>query len=1133
MQNSMSDRNLLFGILAVQNDLISQDDLIHAMNAWLLESSKSIGQILVDQSRLDQVDCDLLDQMIRRHIAKNSGDLKKAIGAISSAEYFIDSLKQLNHSDLQVGIATIKLGEADYSNKSDSKPKMSDGGVKNHQGTDSSNRRAKQKPEGGWKAGRFRVIRPLGGGGMGKVYEGYDDEELGRRVAIKMLHEDRFMDHDRLERFRIKLRKEGEINGNLEHPNIIPVYGLGTTDDGRPFYVMRFIDRINLHQAIRNFHADKPLLYDPAKEDPTLNNGIEKSDAGQMEETILAVPDVMKKKAGTNQINSHKMKFHRLSGSQNLAFRELLERFTDICDAIDYAHSKRVLHRDLKPGNIMLGEHGETLVIDWGLAKTQVGEANEKLNEEESQALIVDSDMLDDESQHGELKGTMGYMAPEQLSGDLTKFNETTDVFSLGAILFEILTGHAPFLDKEKRYELDQIRDVRKRAERLLSFIEKESKTPRQVNHTIPRPLASICAKALTANQADRYQTANALAFDVEKWLAGEPVSAYSENVFERCRRWARKHRSIVAMMASSFVILAGGSIFYAIELGKYSNDLANKNLEVERQRSISDMNEKLAIDSVRRFAEAVSQEPQLKNLPELAELREKLLNEPVRFYRNLTAVSKNSAASGQNSLQKIGDGAFELGKLLYELGNQEEAFKSYQQALENYQEIGLLKPNDNTAQLGIAKCYHSIGRILNFRNEIDNAIVSYKKALYILKHISESDPDNIVYALALASTYNNLGNIAHDQRSSDEFDYHLKAADIRERMGRKYPENPKPKLDLAATFLNLGNSYKDIHQDEKGLEYYRKSVKVYESLLVNDHNNTEIINHLAKSIHNIAVWLADRNRPQEALVDYIKVLKYQETNVISHPSTVEYLKDYSGTNYNIGNLYLSLGRTDDAFSSFQKAIKIQQEIIQLNPTNVVYQIELSSTLNSTAMLYRKLGNRKEALSNHLRAIDIQRNLYLTSKSTTQMKNSLADNLNEVAWWIALNPGQSLEIYQQAIHLSKESISMKPIGLVYADTLALAQYRAGFFNDALDTIKKLRSGLKPITDSDVTPSHLAILSLCLFKTDHKTDAMKSYNQMVMIIQKDKYKSDLDSQALFKECTVTIYPTDLPLDPFQK
>jgi len=265
MNNLNSDTNLLFGILAVQNDLIKQDDLIHAMNSWVLERSKTIGQILVEQSRLDQADCDLIDQMIRRHIAKNSGDLKKAIGAISSAEYVIASLKQLNDSDLQLGIPTVNLGEADHSNKSDSKPKMSDGEVKNHPGTESSNRRVKQKPEGGWKAGRFRVIRPLGGGGMGKVYEGYDDEELGRRVAIKMLHEDRFMDHERLERFRIKLRKEGEINGNLEHPNIIPVYGLGTTDDGRPFYVMRFIDRINLHQAIRNFHADKPLLYDPSK----------------------------------------------------------------------------------------------------------------------------------------------------------------------------------------------------------------------------------------------------------------------------------------------------------------------------------------------------------------------------------------------------------------------------------------------------------------------------------------------------------------------------------------------------------------------------------------------------------------------------------------------------------------------------------------------------------------------------------------------------------------------------------------------------------------------------------------------------------------------------------------------------
>jgi tetratricopeptide (TPR) repeat protein len=351
--------------------------------------------------------------------------------------------------------------------------------------------------------------------------------------------------------------------------------------------------------------------------------------------------------------------------------------------------------------------------------------------------------------------------------------------------------------------------------------------------------------------------------------------------------------------------------------------------------------------------------------------------------------------------------------------------------------------------------------------------------------------------------------------------------------MIRKYPENPQPKLDLAATFLNLGNSYKDIHQDEKGLEYYRKSVKVYESLLNKDATNTEVINYLAKSLHNIAVWLADRNRPQEALNDYLKVLKFQESNVISHPSTVEYLKDYSGTNYNIGNLYLSLGRIDDAFSSFQKAIKIQQEIIQLNPTNIVYQIELASSYNAIALLYRKLDNRKDALSYHLRAIDIQRGFYLANKSTSQMMDSLADNLNDVAWWIALNPGQGLEIYQQAIHLSKESVSMKRKGPAYAYTLALAQYRAGFFNDALDTIDKLRRGLKPITDSDVTPSHLAVLSLCLYKTDHKMDAMKSYNQMVMIIQKDKYESDLDSQALFKECTVTIYPTDLPLDPFQK
>src|SRR5262249_5103443 len=161
---------------------------------------------------------------------------------------------------------------------------------------------------------RFRVLRPHARGGLGEVFVAHD-EELHREVALKEI-QDRHAD-DPPSRARFLL--EAEITGGLEHPGIVPVYGLGTYADGRPFYAMRFIKGDSLKDAIEVFHqADRPGR-DPAE--------------------------------------------------RTLALRALLRRFTDVCNAVAYAHSRGVLHRDLKPGNVMLGKYGETLVVDWGLAK--------------------------------------------------------------------------------------------------------------------------------------------------------------------------------------------------------------------------------------------------------------------------------------------------------------------------------------------------------------------------------------------------------------------------------------------------------------------------------------------------------------------------------------------------------------------------------------------------------------------------------------------------------------------------------------------------------------------------------------------------------------------------------------------
>ncbi len=293
-------RNMLFGLLALHNNFIDRDGLLAAFNGWIADKSKPLGQLLRDRGALSPARYAVLEQLVEEHIQQHGCDPERSLAEIKVVPEVRKHLERVADLDFQCTLMSVDAATDDDAD-ADQDPDAT---------ADHTEQAESVDPEG-----RFQIVRFHDKGALGEVYLARD-QQLNRIVALKRIRHAHSADKDRRARFVV----EAEITGRLEHPGIVPVYGLGAFDDGRPFYAMRFIRGDNLKAAIDQFHKDEQAGRDP--------------------------------------------------GARTLALQKLLRRFLDVCNAIAYAHSRGVVHRDLKPGNIMLGQYGETLVVDWGLAKS-------------------------------------------------------------------------------------------------------------------------------------------------------------------------------------------------------------------------------------------------------------------------------------------------------------------------------------------------------------------------------------------------------------------------------------------------------------------------------------------------------------------------------------------------------------------------------------------------------------------------------------------------------------------------------------------------------------------------------------------------------------------------------------------
>jgi serine/threonine protein kinase len=660
----------------------------------------------------------------------------------------------------------------------------------------------------------FRKLRFHAQGGLGQVSIAWDDK-LHRRVALKEIRDD----HSNNSIVRQRFLTEAIITGQLQHPGIVPVYALEEDASGQPSYAMRFIEGRTLSDAVRDYHA-RP---------------------------------------------------------SPLAFRELLQHFTDICQTISYAHSKNVIHRDLKPANIMLGDYGETLVLDWGLAK-QLGtppsasgssvttnfEPDVEANSTRSAGMestlggggsTIHGDPL---TQAGDVFGTPPYMAPEQAEGRVNAIGPLADVYALGAILYHLLTGENPYSETDKAAILAQVRRGSPRA-------------PRTIRPDVPKALEAICLKAMAREPHDRYASAADLSQDVQSWLADLPVTAFPDPWTARAGRWLRRHRTLVAttiaLLLTTVIALSLGTVLLA-EANSQTRDQRNR---AQSEAAISKEFNRFFLDDLLWQADpeqnAVSKEITVRQLLDKAakkvETNPALTEQPqvesaIRFTLGKTYRQLGFASDAEPHLRRalklqtdlLGEDAEEiqetrdyLAMVLKDQGKYDEAEGLYQKNLT------FLQFSYNADHPKVLYALNNLAEIQCSTGKLAEAETIFRDIVAARRRTAISDEANL-----FLGTLNNLADTLRAQGKTKEAEPLLQECleECRKQFGPSHPNTLVAANNLAIVYQNLGRL-------ESAESLYRESVESHRKVEGDEHFNT-----LAAQ-HNLASLFRDCEREDEA----------------------------------------------------------------------------------------------------------------------------------------------------------------------------------------------------------------------------------------------------------------------------
>lgn len=765
------------------------------------------------------------------------------------------------------------------------------------------------------RLGDYRIIRELGRGGMGIVYEA-EQSSLGRRVALKLLPSTAAMDPRQVQRFQVEV----QAAGHLRHPHIVPIYSVGC-EGGVHYYSMQFIPGRPLASWIEEMRRER-------EERP---EGPPSWSAPGGEEADPA----------------------RSSRPGAAFFRSVARLGLQAAEALDHAHGLGVVHRDVKPGNLLIDDRGDLWVADFGLARLHGASGP---------------------TATGDLVGTLRYMSPEQVVGDRGVVDHRTDLYSLGVTLYELAALEPAFAGG----------DVGALVQRIAG---EDPPPPSRSTPQLPRDLETIILKAMAKDPSGRYPSARALADDLRRFLADEPILARRPSLAERSVLWARRHRPIAAALAAAMalgvVCLAATTLVIWGTMDRIRSESDARRLQLDRAQvnlEVAHRALKLYLDS----AEAWFPRGDGDDRGDVD-----LLRTALQFYEQIASRNDSEPEVLRRTFEAYG----RIGDIRLTLGRAYEAEDAYRRAIRIM--LGLMegRPEDDADALQLATVLRKYAELLRRHAVYGPADWAADQSVRLFRRVLEGGRAEAPRRFALAQALNLRANIAGDtartERALADTNEALALLTPLETIARDLPPAIDLKNELASAYIGLGS------------------------------------------------WLQLDHRRDEAETAYRKALKLVEKSPggVVQPGSRESL---ARCRARLGELQWESRRPDDAIASLEQATADLRRLSDEYPRVPRHRRDLARLLGLLSRIYWEVGRPEdsEAADKSAYELDPKRDAFEQTR------------LNNIAWYLVTTPDVSSRNPAKAVEFAELVVANSPDVWACWNTLAVARYRNGDWTGA-------------------------------------------------------------------------------------